>query len=466
MSKFAVVVPGIAGSRLSLNGQLIWPPKDPLLPYSDKQMQALLRDDLVCTGSIMKAFLIDLPIVPEYVRLFNMLAQWGFTTVDAGYDWRKDNSLSAGVLANCIDAAVQVDPNPPAEVHIIAHSMGGLVARYYLESGNFNGRPGFNAVHQLIMLATPHRGAARALPIILGREQWVVLSPSQVKKLANDQRYPSAYQLLPPPDEPFVWNGSPGYDYAKIDIYDPNIVANLGLVRNNLDAAKNFYSRLNRCIRSPNYFCFAGTQQTTATHAIVPNLSAAAWNPDVIDAVDGGDGTVPTWSSFLVGVRRMFVGGEHSSIYTNKDLLDGMANLLGVKTIRLAARSFEVILRDRVIKSGAQVPLSITFRKSRKFSGALRVERTLLDSKGKIKRYEKAVLIMTISYNVFTAKRMSLMFKAPSTAGLYRVALYIGRRATPVAQDKLVVMPKFKRLQNPRTLLSTQKRKRKVNRWK
>src|SRR3712207_7538424 len=48
-----------------------------------------------------------------------------------------------------------------AEVSLVAHSMGGLISRYYLESGRFNDRPGFRAVRRLITMGTPHRGADR-----------------------------------------------------------------------------------------------------------------------------------------------------------------------------------------------------------------------------------------------------------------------------------------------------------------
>jgi triacylglycerol lipase len=52
-------------------------------------------------------------------------------------------------------------------VHVIAHSLGGLIARYYVQRLDGDAR-----VHTLVTLGTPHGGtyAARLLPVRLGRQ--------------------------------------------------------------------------------------------------------------------------------------------------------------------------------------------------------------------------------------------------------------------------------------------------------
>jgi triacylglycerol lipase len=52
-------------------------------------------------------------------------------------------------------------------VHVIAHSLGGLIARYYIQQFG-----GDEHVHTLVTLGTPHHGtyAARLLPMRLGRQ--------------------------------------------------------------------------------------------------------------------------------------------------------------------------------------------------------------------------------------------------------------------------------------------------------
>jgi triacylglycerol esterase/lipase EstA (alpha/beta hydrolase family) len=62
-------------------------------------------------------------------------------------------------LAKHLDSAVK-HRGADVEISLVAHSMGGLVARYHLESGHFKGRPGFGRVRRLLTLGTPHNGAA------------------------------------------------------------------------------------------------------------------------------------------------------------------------------------------------------------------------------------------------------------------------------------------------------------------
>lgn len=71
------------------------------------------------------------------------------------YDWRKNNEFTAQLLKAEIK---NIKNQTGAEkVDLIAHSMGGLVARYYIESNLYQ-----NDVDQLIFIATPQRGAPKA----------------------------------------------------------------------------------------------------------------------------------------------------------------------------------------------------------------------------------------------------------------------------------------------------------------
>lgn len=69
---------------------------------------------------------------------------------------------AAGRLADEVAAAVERSGHP--HVHIVAHSLGGLVARYYVQRMG-----GSDTVHTLVTLATPHRGTrlAQLLPKVV-----------------------------------------------------------------------------------------------------------------------------------------------------------------------------------------------------------------------------------------------------------------------------------------------------------
>ncbi len=82
----------------------------------------------------------------------------------AFYDWRKPVSESARhYLMRWIDRARQTAKT--AQVILVAHSMGGLVAHSYIQSPEYR-----NDVAQLFTLGTPHRGSAEAYTAWAGAE--------------------------------------------------------------------------------------------------------------------------------------------------------------------------------------------------------------------------------------------------------------------------------------------------------
>lgn len=86
------------------------------------------------------------------------------------YDWRLSNTYNAKILAEEIlikwwDGQSPNEVFPQERITIIAHSLGGLVARYYLESEEFHGS---RFVHQLITVGTPHLGSPEAYTHFLG----------------------------------------------------------------------------------------------------------------------------------------------------------------------------------------------------------------------------------------------------------------------------------------------------------
>ena len=97
----------------------------------------------------------------DYGRTFlNMFTSAGYTRdrdlFVAFYDWRKSVNDSARLyLAPWIDRARRLAGAD--QVVLVAHSMGGLVARSYIQSSGYRGD-----VARLITLGTPHRGAPEA----------------------------------------------------------------------------------------------------------------------------------------------------------------------------------------------------------------------------------------------------------------------------------------------------------------
>ena len=219
-----IIVPGILGSRLRerSNGRELWPGSiynvlfsarslaldiDPktLEPRADGiEAYDLFRGLL---GSDFYGAIIDtLEKQGGYVR-----GQPGHGA-DAGtrryyvfpYDWRQDNVVTARKLDALIDQIRRDYSDPQLKVDVVAHSMGGLIVRYYIQYGvadvldgndfaaNFAGA---DKIRTAVLLGTPNLGSVNVLHSLLGGHQvgWQAI-PTEV--LAT---MPSVYELLPHP---------------------------------------------------------------------------------------------------------------------------------------------------------------------------------------------------------------------------------------------------------------------------
>jgi pimeloyl-ACP methyl ester carboxylesterase len=444
MTKVAVLIPGIMGSELRLGDQVVWPGRltELVLPY--RRMAELTRDDLVVAGVIR-----SVSISNQYGALIDDLATCGFreddnppTLYPFPYDWRQDNRLAARRLADLLDAVANAH-GPGTDISLVGHSMGGLIARFYLESEQFAARPGRPLVRRLITLGTPHRGSPLALTAAVGMEKRLFLSKEQVLQIASDPRFPALYQLLPPPGEPFAWDAKQGGGYEPLDIYDDGVAQALRLVRENLDAARAFHGELDvtKRRREVRYFFFTGTRQTTLTGVLLLAMGDR-YRVQRNEIEDAGDATVPVWSASLTGVQGRPVGGEHGTIYKNDDLRRTLAALLG-KPGYLAAEAVgrvEVAVRERVVNPRGPVQVVLSFPSgASEIEGEIRIERALHDGDGRFTGYVTAGRAEAIRYKGLVLDTLRVTLTAPSIPAPYRVTYHHAGAATPAGSDELFV---------------------------
>ncbi|MEN3330809.1 MAG: hypothetical protein V7641_174 [Blastocatellia bacterium] len=106
------------------------------------------------------------------------------------YDWRKSNAENAVALANFV-TCVQQHFSPTHKVNLLAHSMGGLLARRYILD-----HPGTHQVNKLITMGTPWLGAPKAYyGLETGDMGLKVLKDQTTKELLKF--FPGAHELLP-----------------------------------------------------------------------------------------------------------------------------------------------------------------------------------------------------------------------------------------------------------------------------
>jgi pimeloyl-ACP methyl ester carboxylesterase len=122
------------------------------------------------------------------------------------YDWRQDNVKTAAQLADFVDQ-IRIDyQQPDLKVDIVAHSMGGLIARYFIRYGrqdvvndnHFDKKLtmyGAERVRRVILLGTPNLGSIKSLSLFITGVK-IGLNKISTETLAS---MPSLYQLFPHP---------------------------------------------------------------------------------------------------------------------------------------------------------------------------------------------------------------------------------------------------------------------------
>jgi pimeloyl-ACP methyl ester carboxylesterase len=229
-----IVIPGVLGSQLvnSKTGRTVWPSADRDggddvdLPISTDLEGN--RDDLVATRIVDATRLSRLlPEVRVYTDLLGTLenaAGYRRGSIDDPpadgasdtyyvfyYDWRRDNVENARLLSRKIDALKGRLGRADLKFNIIAHSMGGLVARYYALYGDRDvssdpeALPDWSGganISRLLLLGTPNRGAMDAFRSLVEGYNYYggdVKRRGFFNKLDSELIFslPAIYELLP-----------------------------------------------------------------------------------------------------------------------------------------------------------------------------------------------------------------------------------------------------------------------------
>ena len=319
ITDFVVVVPGIMGSTLSKNDRLVWAPSKGAAMRALATFFSSIRglelaegigDNAADDGVEPVALMPDLHVLPGiwtpvkgYDVLLERLARIGCRPVTQAvndppgnllpfpYDWRLSNRYNAGLLADAVESGLarwrdQGGRFADAEVVLVCHSMGGLVARWYVEKEG-----GAEVTRKLITLGTPFRGAMKALDQ-LSNGVPSRLGPLSPKLEEFARSLPSLHQLLP--SYACIEAGAELQHLALHDIPDVN--------RAMRDDGLRFHEDLERAEEarpgsSDLRHAIVGTNQTTATTARFTSAGKVATSDTYQTSDLRGDGTVPLVAS-------------------------------------------------------------------------------------------------------------------------------------------------------------------------
>jgi hypothetical protein len=305
-----VLVPGILGSVLTRDGKDVWAPSPGAvgralwtlgrsitsLALADDPWEADdLGDGVEAPRLVAGVHLVPgLWSIDVYGGITRMITDTfevvpGETYVELPYDWRRDNRVAARKLQHVAAEKLHAQrrQNPDAKLILIAHSMGGLVARFFLECLD-----GWHDTRALITFGTPHRGSMNAVDFLVNGFV-KKLGPLRIADLSALLRsLTSVYQLVP--IYPCVDVGAGNQRVAEVDLP--------GVDRARADRAlHDFHRAIEAAVaqRQPDAYAIHSvvgiTQGTKQSGRLVGDHLVVA---DSYDGEDmGGDGTVPRVSA-------------------------------------------------------------------------------------------------------------------------------------------------------------------------
>jgi pimeloyl-ACP methyl ester carboxylesterase len=168
----------------------------------------LVREEGYLRGNPEQPLDKDYPENPEAMRKDRTRLASLFVVY---YDWRRDISESACLLANRMERIRARTGAPRA--YLIGHSLGGVVARYYARYGGRDvvgnrdcplsdgtrasavNAPGGSSIAGLVSLGAPHRGSAQALRALL--QDFNLFGMLSVGLRDAAFTLPMAWQILP-----------------------------------------------------------------------------------------------------------------------------------------------------------------------------------------------------------------------------------------------------------------------------
>jgi hypothetical protein len=374
-----VVVPGITGSALRRGERMLWDLSVAALAHglthTARLLQALRLPEGLGDAELDPADRLDPAGLIQgwhlwpgfwagagYGRLLHCLRQLHpdpGRVVAFAYDWRLSNRVSARRLQRTVEKELgrwrEHSDQPDAKVIYVCHSMGGLVACYYLEV--LGGR---ETARRLLTIGTPYSGSIKAVKALTGG--LLPPLPRLGEQLAGvAATLPAVAQLLPTyhcvqtTGDPVTLTafGLPGLPTA--------VAADAQILHSEIaDAA-----RRNQPAPYERY-AFGGRRQPTDQSVSVAPGGRLAYHRHQRGTDHAGDGTVPLFSAVApedaTTAAGIFHAERHSGLQRLGALLDQVTDKVNGKDLgEVLAPPAELALDlPELAVAGSAIPVKVT----------------------------------------------------------------------------------------------------------
>ncbi len=308
-----VFVPGFMGSELWCGNQPLWPNVTAL--FTNPELYRYPSNEPIEAPRLVS----EVVIVPNFIKLERHCELGDFLCEGLGYergkdflefpwDWRLDLRVVAQQLAASITRWREETAEARGPITLIAHSMGCLVSRYYVEKLG-----GKAVVNRLILIGGPHLGTCKSLQLFAGFGKqplyYCIAEPFQRIMCS----FPSVYTILP--DYPAVSNlqGQP-VDLYRDESWCPE--ERRPLLRNALAFRQELGTKC-----SVSSICIFGYGMPTPARGVLEERrQGGGWERLRVMQENRGDDTVPEESAHLPFTEIHPILQHHGALYADNDV--------------------------------------------------------------------------------------------------------------------------------------------------
>ncbi|UVT21462.1 MAG: CHAT domain-containing protein [Nitrospira sp.] len=317
-----IFIPGIMGSELTVtedgDDDTVWVSFLRLMGGGIKKLQ-LAPDGSREADSTLRVYPSGLDKDSYAEAILWLKANWNVEPF--AYDWRKDLDQAAEGLKGLVESKFKDQP-----VHLVAHSMGGLVSRNFIrlypKTWKAMSEPKKVQGGRLIMLGTPNYGSYAIAQAMVAKDKlvkWLAAADlrhdlDEVLDVLNG--FVGSYQLLPA--------------YAKLSVpeqslYDRGTWGRYPILTSHLNRARKFHTDLDvSATTDPERMTYiAGCNQET-----VCGVRIDAPGMFEFDITLKGDGRVTHALGLLPGVPTYYVDEIHGDLQKHEQVLEAIDEIL------------------------------------------------------------------------------------------------------------------------------------------